>query len=336
VERTYYRHHHESSFFFPIALITVGVVWLLVNNGVIAAESLYRLIPLWPLLLVGGGLSLLLRRLWWPLAALMWLVLAGALVWALVYSPALLPRVDAVNLRHEVLKEPVGTAKSASVELNLSLNPTTIRAAESGSDLVEADIFVADRALLDVTGSEMKNVTLHDQSFAGPNFFNYAFLTQSGQPWTIGLTPKIPLKLEIDASTGSLNMDLTAIKLEGLRIEGSTGSMNVTLPASLDDLPFSLDASTGSVNLTIPDGTSTNMDVKASTGSITIDVPDGAGIQVNVTDSGVGSLNLPDGMEKVRGPEGEKEGLYENKAFSGSGEKIIIKLEMSTGSVTIR
>ncbi len=88
---TEYYRHRRPSLFFPIALITAGVVWLLVNSGTIAVENVYRLAPYWPVLLILAGLGLLLERLWWPLSALMWLAAAAALVWFLVFPPAFLP-----------------------------------------------------------------------------------------------------------------------------------------------------------------------------------------------------------------------------------------------------
>lgn len=335
MEKENYRHH-GSSFFFPIALITVGVVWLLVNNGTIAPETLYRLIPLWPVVLIGGGLSLILRRLWWPLAAIMWMALAAGIVWALVAAPTMLPKADPINLRHEVLSEPLGSAKSASVKLNLSVNSTKIHGLQDKKDLLVADIYVADKAVLDASGNEMKNVVLQDASFEGVQFFNYSWITAADQPWDIGLTTAIPLKLELDASTGSTAVDLTGIMLEELNIKGSTGSMSITLPGDQQDIPFTMDASTGSLVVKVPQNTGVKLDLRASTGSVTMTIPDGAGLQVDVTESGLGSLSLPKNMEKISGDKDEKKGLYENAAFKTASRKIAIKLDMSTGSVTIR
>lgn len=335
MERGYY-HRHDSSFFFPILLITIGVIWLLVNNGTIATENLYRLIPLWPVLLIGGGLSLLLRRLWWPLSALMWALIAASVVWALVSAPGILPRMNTVNLNHLTLSEPLAPAKAASVKLNLSINPTKIHALADGSDLIVADIYAAGQAFLDVSGNEMKNVTLRVEQFEGVNFFNFSWIGQTEKMWDIGLTPQIPLKLDVDQSTGSLEMDLTGASLEELTIQGSTGSINVTLPENQAEFPFKFDASTGSANIVIPQGTSCRLDLEASTGSMTIDIPDEVGVQVEVTNGGVGSLNLPAGVEKVSGEKGDKEGRYENTTYKDARVKVSIRVDMSTGSFTVR
>jgi hypothetical protein len=327
---------HTPSFFFPIALITVGVIWLLVNNGTIAVENLYRLLPLWPVLLIAGGLSLLLQRVWWPLAGLVWAGLAAALVWALVASPAILPTVNTVELRHETLREPLEAAQSAVVRLDLSVNSTRIHALESGDDLIFADLYVTNRAYLDVSGNQTKNVTLRHDPMDGMNFFNFQWIGQTTRPWDIGLTTEIPLDLHVDMSTGSTNMDLTGMQLEALNIEASTGSTTLVLPAGQENFPFTINASTGSITITVPEGTGFDLSVDASTGSLSIDVPEDAGVQIEVTDGGPGGLNLPGDYKKVRGDEGDKEGVYENSAYSGAATPIDIRVDMSTGSVTVR
>lgn len=335
---TGYDRRHQPSFFFPIALITVGVVWLLVNNGTIDAQNIYRLLPLWPVLLIVGGLSLMLRRLWWPLAGLLWLLLAAGLIWALVAAPNMLPQMRAPELRHQTLSEPVDGAASAAVRLDLSINPTTISPAADGSTLVSADLYSVNDMELQVSGADTKNVRLRSigNGNINFNFFSFSWLTQDLQPWNIGLAPDIPMELHIDASTGSTEVDLTGIELESLTVEASTGSMNIRLPEDQESVPFRLDASTGSMDITVPENTGLDMNVDGSTGSLTIDIPDGASWRVEVTDGGPGSLNLPAGSSKVSGDPNDDEGVYESRDFQESADAILITLDLSTGSVTLR
>src|SRR6266581_8120781 len=64
------------SFFWPGMLILVGVFALLVNAGLLPTDRLYRLVDLWPLILVVIGLELIVRRSMQGMAA----DLAGALI----------------------------------------------------------------------------------------------------------------------------------------------------------------------------------------------------------------------------------------------------------------
>lgn len=327
----------RSSFFFPIALITVGVVWLLINNGVIAAENLYRLIPFWPVLLILAGLSLILRKIWWPLSGLMWVLAAAVFVWLLIASPAFIPVIPAAELTQETFREPLGQARSASVDLDLSVNPTRISSLQDTTDLIVADLSYLGDIVFDVSGESQKSVRL-DQT-TGLSFGSFRWDMLAGQglaPWKIDLTPEIPLALVVDVGTGSVEMDLAGLSLQSLVVGGGTGRMDILLPESGGRYIFDLDVSTGATTIRVPGGASLDINVDGGTGSLVIDVAEDAGVRLEVTDGGVGSLNLPPGFEKMRQGDDDDEGVWENEAYASTTAPVQIKLDISTGSVTIR
>lgn len=331
-----YRSYRRGSFFFPIALITVGVVWLLVNNGTIPMMNVYRLLPYWPVLIILAGLSLLFRR-FWPITLLVWLGAAGLTLWLLTVGSAFLPQAPSLEVKHDTFTEPVNGAKSAEVVLDLSINASKVGALDDTQNLMVADIYYVGEARLRSTGDSERTVRLvHESepfSFT-PRIDQWAALAE--QDWDIKLTPAIPLDLTVNASTGSLEMNLTALKLTRLDLDGSTGSVEMDLPASAEGYPVKIDGSTGSLQISVPDDTAVEFNIEASTGSVAIDIPDNAGVQVRVTDGGTGSLNLPSGFDKVQGDSDEKEGTYENDAFNGADNPITIVIDMSTGSINIR
>jgi len=55
--------------FWPLVLITIGLVFLLVNYGLIPGVTAVSLLSLWPLLLILAGVDIAIGRRW-PLAAL--------------------------------------------------------------------------------------------------------------------------------------------------------------------------------------------------------------------------------------------------------------------------
>jgi hypothetical protein len=79
----------ERSLFFPLALIAVGVLWLMVNFGYIPASNLWALTRLWPLFLIGGGLSLILRNYSPYAGALISALMIVAAVAAVIFAPQL-------------------------------------------------------------------------------------------------------------------------------------------------------------------------------------------------------------------------------------------------------
>jgi hypothetical protein len=327
---------NRPSLFFPIVLITVGIVWLLVNNGMIAVENVYRLIPYWPVLLILLGIGIIIERVWWPLSSLMWLAAAAAVIWVLLAAPGLLPDAPVLEMKREVFREPLGQATSADVTLDLSTNQTRIYALQDSEDLIVADLSYTGNIIFQVSGTETKTVRVDETLTGFPGFFRLDWSTAQVTPWEIGLTSEIPLRLLIDTSTGRSEIDLTAIQLESLTVDGSTGRINLILPEGHPRFPFNLDASTGGVDIIVPQGTSVDMNIDGSTGRIVIDVPDDAGVQVDVRDGGTGRLSLPDDYRQVREGRRRDEGIWENDAYATAANPIRIILDISTGGIEIR
>lgn len=70
-------------------LIGAGVIWLLVNLGYIPSSNLWALAHIWPILLIGAGLGLILRQYWSEAGIVIsTLVVLGAVL-AVVYAPQL-------------------------------------------------------------------------------------------------------------------------------------------------------------------------------------------------------------------------------------------------------
>jgi len=79
----------KLSLFWPLALIAIGVLWLLVSAERVPVANLWELAQLWPFLLIGAGLSLILRGYWKyaPVAVDVLLVLGAFLV--VLFAPRL-------------------------------------------------------------------------------------------------------------------------------------------------------------------------------------------------------------------------------------------------------
>ena len=72
--------------FWPLVLIAAGALWILIQLGKIPFENLWALAILWPFLLIGAGLSLLLRPYWRYASALMSFLVVGGLFCAVVFA----------------------------------------------------------------------------------------------------------------------------------------------------------------------------------------------------------------------------------------------------------
>jgi hypothetical protein len=77
----------HRSFFFPMLLIGAGVLWLLISLGYIPSSNLWALAHVWPILLIGAGLGLILRQYWSEAGILVSTLVVLAAVLAVVYAP---------------------------------------------------------------------------------------------------------------------------------------------------------------------------------------------------------------------------------------------------------
>jgi hypothetical protein len=77
----------NRSFFFPLALIATGVIWILVNMGFIPRENLWALVHLWPFLLIALGAGLILRGFFTIPRMLVSLIIVLGAVLAILFAP---------------------------------------------------------------------------------------------------------------------------------------------------------------------------------------------------------------------------------------------------------
>ncbi len=75
--------------FWPLVLIAAGILWILINMHVIPGTNLWALTYLWPFLLVGAGLGLILRPYWRYASALMSVIVVAVLFLGVVFAPRL-------------------------------------------------------------------------------------------------------------------------------------------------------------------------------------------------------------------------------------------------------
>ena len=75
-----------QSIIWAVILIVIGTLFLLNNFGLISGFSLYRLLSLWPILLIAIGLDLILGR---ENRYISYLIATGALVAAFLVAPLL-------------------------------------------------------------------------------------------------------------------------------------------------------------------------------------------------------------------------------------------------------
>jgi hypothetical protein len=225
-------NNRGRSLFWPIVLIGGGLIWLLANLNLIPGLNLRILFRLWPLILIAIGLNLLIgQRAPW-LRTIIALGAVAVAILFLVAAPALQIGTPP-EVKTDRFTEPIGGADSARVQLDLSIGRSTLRALSDSNNLIDAQLTYIGEIEFTVEGTQEKSVRLRgrDQSF---DLDPFSFFDDNDLAWDIGLTPDIPIDLDIDSGVGETTLDLEQLTLSALNIDSGVGELSVNLPAQAD------------------------------------------------------------------------------------------------------
>ncbi len=260
--------YRRPSLIGPLILITIGVLFLLANMGMLPISFWEIAFRFWPLLLILVGLDILIGRRS-PLGSLLILVLWAALIGGIIWlaSPqgaGLLPATAAVS---DQLSQPLGDIKSASVALNTGVADTTVNSLSSDTgDLMNGTFSHGEGSRVvktyQVVGDEGR-LGLREEGF---NFF---LTSTSVSRWAIGLNPAVPLALSLNGGVGRTVLDLSGLKVTSLSIDSGVGAMDMTAPKA-GMVTMRLNGGVGAARVVIPQGMVARIRVHAGLGGTNV------------------------------------------------------------------
>ncbi len=179
---------HYRSFFWPTLLIGVGLVWLLVNLGVIAPFNVGTILRLWPLLLIVLGLDILFGHRYAWIGSVLGLLAVVGVVGFLIVAPR--PDVNSSNgLITERFSEPVGDAMNVNYNFETASEPVEIHSLGTSNNLIDANLTHYGTIGFNVSGSTTKNIHLYENTDTS-SWLNWNW-SLSDQKWDIGLRKNI-------------------------------------------------------------------------------------------------------------------------------------------------
>lgn len=274
-----------------VFLLLVGAVPLAVRAGYLTDDQIRNVGSLWPLILIGIGVGILLARTRFAF-------LGGLLVAAtfgLIVGGLLAGGVDGIGVSAcgpgsgttaFPTREGPLTGTSASIDINLNCGQVNVSTGSGNSWRVEGE----DR---DGTGPNLNadndslSVRSRD-SDRGP-----LGALSDREIWRITLPDAVRLDLNMELNAGSSTIDLGGASVEALELNLNAGSAVLDLGSlhELGGLQVGLNA--GSLNLTLPNQ-SFSGSIEANAGSVNLCVPPGAALKLNTAESIVASYDYED------------------------------------------
>jgi hypothetical protein len=311
----------SHSLFAPLAMIALGVLFLLDNLNVIGPLNWGAALRFWPLALIFIGLNVLAVQFRRPLGTLLSLLVTavalgvfGALLLSGSPEGTLrglgLPVADAPELRQETFAQSAEGVTAAEITLHLGNFPTTIGLLDNGG-LIAGSVWTRGEVQMETERTDDDRVELEVGVRESPAdwFDPRTWGGGENRQWAIDLSPTLPLDLHLDAGNGATTAALETLTLTALTLDGGNGSVEATLPAG--DYDVRVDSGNGRVVLHLPQNVAARV----------------------AYDSGNGSVNLDDRFQRVSGD--RDEGVYETAGYDRAAGGITIDLDSGNGSVTI-
>ncbi len=306
---------------FGLFLITVGGVMVAVRQGLLTEDAARQAWTLWPLILVGSGLSIVLAGR--PGAAIGGLVLAitfGAMLGG-VAATGVFPGAGLCSGGEDdgtAFTEAGGDLGSnARVTIDQDCGDVTIGTVDGSTWSLAGQSRDGRQPDLQRNGDSLKISTRDDGPFD---------LGGSGD-WTVVLPRTTTLELEVEINGGQSRIALDGSHLASVSIEANAGSVELDLreAAALSDA--TLEVNFGSAILRLPSLTA-RVELSVNAGSTAICLPPGAGLRVKLDSVAASNDFATHGLV-------EANGVWQTPGYAAAAVRIDLVADVNAGSLSL-
>ena len=327
-----------------VFLIALGGIPLAVDQGWLESDIASELGQLWPLILVGIGLGLILR--WTPLS---WF--GGALVAAtfgVIFGAAavslrdndfttlqgIIPAIASGacatgDLGDETTTgEGIASGESFALDVSLPCGELTVKRAADTIWRVDAAHDAGDAPRIDevesatgTSGLQIRFENDGDLVFMG---------SQSRSRWDVMVPAEAELTLDmtLDAAKGTIDAGVGPVARVDATLNAADATIDLAEAATAETTTVELTLNASDGRLLLPDGTVwASATLNAS--SLDVCVPSSLPLQVELSET-LSSSDLDD-----TGLEESSDGIWNTPGFSRSGDHAILELESTVSSLSI-
>lgn len=309
-----------------VFLLLVGAVSLAVRAGYLTDDQIGRIGGLWPLILIGIGIGILLARTRFAvLGGLLVAATFGAIVGGVLSGGiegfaggACGPGTGTAQFPSD---EGRFDATTASVELDFNCGNLTVRSEPADRWRVEGEDGDGIGPSIDADAESLR-VTAGNRD-RGP-----LGVLSDRESWRITLPNSVRLELNIELNAGSGTVNLAGASVESLDLSLNAGSATLDL-ATAEELRFlNVDMNAGSVSLILPNQ-SVNGSIEANAGSVTLCAPAGAALRFNTEGSNLSSYDFEEqGLLKTGS-------TWQTPGFEDAAVRIELDTRTNAGSFTL-
>lgn len=295
------RHENRSGFVGPFILVGIGILFLLNNMGLIQVNFWRLASTLWPVILIGIGLDMLIGRRSTGGSLLALLITAGFLVGGTLFvgvSPATTSRGTVTEIRYAP-----GPVTEADIRISTATGQLTVGTLGESGVLVAGSVRLAGNEAVKEESQEDDGKAVYRLSSEGVGVVGVA---GNESVWDLRINGEIPSRLEIKTGAGESELNLERARLMGLKVDLGIGATTINLPRA--------GIFSGEIN--------------GGIGRLVVRVPESLAIRIHV-DSGIGQVQVGTGFST------SGENVYLSAAAPESGERATLDISSGIGQVII-
>ena len=233
------------SVFWGVILVTIGVLLLLSNLGVLAVDwsNVWRL---WPLFIVVTGFSILATTHWiWRLLSVV--VVLGALAGVLWFATGNYEESDNAARTQQTSVQVEDGVRQVDVELSAGASRIEVDSHEGGN---LADVKLESNGL-EIDKRESRDGDTQRVELSADRDRSW-WLMPDKNTWNVSVTERLPLSFTVDAGASSIDMDLSNTMLRNLKVDSGASSLDIKLGSKEAKQSVKIDSGASSIKLRLP------------------------------------------------------------------------------------
>lgn len=317
---------HRGFLGWGIFLLIVGAIPLAVRAGYLTEDQVGRVGSLWPVILIGIGIGVLLARTRFAF-------LGGILVAAtfgVIVGGVLSGGIDGFGpgacgpgsggLTGFPARDGRLSGPTASVDLELNCGDLTLSVAPGQDWRVEGEARDGTAPNTDADDNALR-VSSHDGG-------GWLDRLDDRETWRITLPESGRLDITMNLNAGNSTMDLGAASVDALDLTMNAGAVSLDMASVTDVGNFHIDVNAGALRLTLPNE-SFEGSIEVNAGSVNLCAPPGAALRLNTAESIVAGYDY-DGQGLVKNGS-----TWETPGFDDAAVRIELDTQANAGSYSL-
>lgn len=261
---------NQSRVFWGIILILAGIVFALSNFGILQVKDIWEILG--PVVMIAFGLWIVIR-------------------------PFLRRTEAAVSI-----ELPLEQALNGDIRIDFGAGRLNIAAGNRPDLFIEGDC--SGEVIQKIQSLDQKiEAYLHPATADFPHFGNADNLN-----WSLLLSPKVPIRLEIQSGASENIIDLSKLMISNLKISSGASSTRVILPEKNSNGKAQVNAGAASMDIAIPEGVAARIHTQGALSSVSVNT--------------------------VRFP--KTQGYFQSPDYETSTNRVDLEAEIGVGSLVIR